>query len=136
MTPKENPERMDELAEGIITVWGREVAEGRSAQMSAEYQALFAKCRRYRDAKQVADMHRGLGILSEIEAAEEKASRHEFADAYGKFSESSKWSQNPTAARRNRLKARRAKAKTAKKKRAPSAKKKPAKGAAPSRSRR
>lgn len=109
MALEDNPERMDELADEIITAWGRDVAEGKAAQMTPEYQALFAKCRRYRDAKQVADMHRGLGILSEIEAAEEKASRREFADAYGKYSESSKWSQNPQAARKNRPKAQRRK---------------------------
>jgi hypothetical protein len=87
MTLEENSVRVDELAEEVVIAWGQSVAAGRAPKLSAEFKALFEKCRRYRDAKQVADMHRGLGMLSEGEAIEEKSARQEFLEAYSKFSQ-------------------------------------------------
>ena len=83
MTLAEDSERADELAEEIVTNWGKMVADGRIGEFSAEFKAMFEKCRRYRDAKRVADMHRGLGMLSELEAAEEKSAREAFLEAHG-----------------------------------------------------
>ena len=86
MTLEENPERADELAEEIVMAWGKSVAAGQATQLSAEFKGLFEKCRRYRDAKRVADMHRGINMLSEQEAAEEKSSREAFLEGHAKFS--------------------------------------------------
>jgi hypothetical protein len=85
MMLEENTERVDELAEEVVKAWGQSVAAGRAPKLPAEFKALYEKCRRYRDAKRVADMHRGLGMLSEAEAVEEKSARQEFLEAYGKF---------------------------------------------------
>ena len=82
MTLAEDSERADELAEDVVTNWGKMVADGRVGEFSAEFKAMFEKCRRYRDAKRVADMHRGLGMLSELEAAEEKSAREAFLEAH------------------------------------------------------
>jgi|HubBroStandDraft_6_1064221.scaffolds.fasta_scaffold343553_2 hypothetical protein len=87
MTLEENSERADALAEEIVMAWGQSVSAGHGAKMSAEFKALFEKARRYRDAKQVADMHRGLGMLSEKEAGEEKSARQAFMEAHSKFSQ-------------------------------------------------
>ena len=86
MTIEENSERADELVEEVIKAWGQSMATGHATKLSAEFKAMFEKCRRYRDAKRVADMHRGLGMLSEAEAAEEKSARQAFLEAYGAFS--------------------------------------------------
>jgi hypothetical protein len=86
MAIEENSERADELAEEVMMAWGQSVASGHAAKLSAEFKDLFEKCRRYRDAKQVAVMHHGLGMLSESEAEEEKSARHAFLEAHGKFS--------------------------------------------------
>ena len=85
MTIEENSERADALAEEIIMAWGQSAAEGQTAKQSAKFKALFEKARRYRDAKQVADMHRGLSMLSETEATEEKSARRAFLEAHNKF---------------------------------------------------
>jgi hypothetical protein len=85
MTIEENSERADELAEEVVIAWGQSVATGHAAKLSAEFKALFEKCRRYRDAKRVVDIHRGLGMLSEAEAAEEKSARQAFLEAYDAF---------------------------------------------------
>jgi hypothetical protein len=87
MTIEENSERADALAEEIMMAWGQSVAAGHAAKMSPEFKALFEKARRYRDAKQVADMHQGLGMLSETEAAEEKSARQAFLEAHRNFSQ-------------------------------------------------
>jgi hypothetical protein len=87
MTLEQNSERADELVEEVVKAWGLSVATGQAAKLSAEFKAMFEKCRRYRDAKRVADLHRGLNMLSETEAAEEKSARQAFLDAYDAFSQ-------------------------------------------------
>jgi hypothetical protein len=87
MTLEQNSERADELVEEIVKAWGQSVATGQAVKLSAEFKAMFEKCRRYRDAKRVADLHRGLAMLSEAEAAEEKSARQAFLDAYDAFSQ-------------------------------------------------
>jgi hypothetical protein len=87
MTIEENSDRADELAEEVMKAWGQSVAAGHFAKLSAEFKDLFEKCRRFRDARQVAVMHQGLGMLSESEAAEEKSARQAFLEAHGKFSQ-------------------------------------------------
>jgi hypothetical protein len=87
MTLEQNSERADELVEEIVKSWGQSVATGQAANLPAEFKAMFEKCRRYRDAKRVGDLHRGLAMLSEAEAAEEKSARQAFLDAYDAFSQ-------------------------------------------------
>jgi len=87
MTIEQNSERADELVEEVVKSWGQSVATGQVAKLSAEFKAMFEKCRRYRDAKRVADLHRGLAMLSEAEAAEEKSARQAFLDAYDALSQ-------------------------------------------------
>jgi hypothetical protein len=82
MTIEQDSERADELVEEIVKAWGQSVATGQAVKLSAEFKAMFEKCRRYRDAKRVGDLHRGLAMLSEAEAAEEKSARQAFLDAY------------------------------------------------------
>jgi hypothetical protein len=86
MTIEQNSERADELVEEVVKAWGQNVAAGQAAKLSAEFKAMFEKCRRYRDAKRVADLHRGLDMLSETEATEEKSARQAFLEAYDGFS--------------------------------------------------
>jgi hypothetical protein len=87
MTLEQNSERADELVEEAVKTWGQSVATGHATKLSAEFKAMFEKCRRYREAKRVADMHRGLDMLSEAEAAEEKSARQAFLEAYDTFSQ-------------------------------------------------
>jgi hypothetical protein len=87
MTLERDSVRADKLVEEIVIAWGQSVATGEATKLSAEFKAMFEKCRRYRDAKRVADLHRGLAMLSEAEAAEEKSTRQAFLDAYDAFSQ-------------------------------------------------
>jgi hypothetical protein len=87
MTLEQNSERADELVEEVVRSWGQSVATGQAPKLSAEFKTMFEKCRGYRDAKRVADLHRGLDMLSEAEAAEEKSARQAFLDAYDALSQ-------------------------------------------------
>jgi hypothetical protein len=80
-------EHADELAQEVMKVWGPIVQTGHAADLSAEFKALVHKTCLYRDVRGLADNHREHNVLSEQVAAEEKATRQAFAEAYKAFYE-------------------------------------------------
>ncbi len=75
----------DRLAQEVVNDWEANVSAGNSALFTLQFKALFAKARRYRDAKNLANNHRKHDVLEEREEAEEKSTRKEFAEAYRAF---------------------------------------------------
>jgi hypothetical protein len=53
--------------------------------LSTDFKALFEKMQAYRTAKNVADNHREHHMLTDQEAAEERATKKVFLDAYREF---------------------------------------------------
>jgi hypothetical protein len=53
--------------------------------LSTDFKALFEKMQAYRTAKSIADNHREHNVLTEQEAAEERATKKVFLDAYREF---------------------------------------------------
>jgi hypothetical protein len=73
-------EHADDLAAFIISE-GAKILQNQKP----EFGELFDKAERYRTAKRTADNHREFGMLTSQEAAEEEATRLEFAKAYKAF---------------------------------------------------
>lgn len=88
MQPLENYiKHADELAQEVVNAWGGHVSAGNAARLTAEFKVLFDAACEYRNAKQLADNRREFNMLSEQEAAKEKATREAFAKAYMEFRE-------------------------------------------------
>lgn len=77
-------EHADDLAQEVVNAWGIHVSAGNAADLTTSFKALFETACQYRTAKQTADNHREFNLLSEAEAAKEKATRESFAEAYRK----------------------------------------------------
>jgi hypothetical protein len=75
-------EQADKLAQDVVNAWGPSAASGHAAEQSPEFKALFDKACLYRTAREIADGRRQLNILSEQDAANEKATRQAFAESY------------------------------------------------------
>lgn len=86
-------ERADELAQEVVNAWGVNMRAGNAAFLTDDFKALLDKACRYRDAKSDADNNRQFNMLSERDAAEEKATRQTFAEAYKSF-----WERHQAAA--------------------------------------
>jgi hypothetical protein len=84
---KEYLEEADKLAQEVVNVWGINVQSGNAAFLNPQFKALLEKTCLYRDAKRLADDCRKHNVLSDREAAEEKATRQVFAEAYKAFYE-------------------------------------------------
>jgi hypothetical protein len=78
-------EHADELAQDVVNFCGPTMQAGNP--LTGELNALFDTADRYRKIKSMADNHREFGRLTEQEAAEEKALRQAFAEAYKPYSE-------------------------------------------------
>lgn len=79
--------RADELAEQVMTEWGKHTEAGNATLLSDEFKAVIEKAWHYRGDKEIADNHREFSVPSEREAAEEIASRQAFAEAYKAYFE-------------------------------------------------
>lgn len=75
----------DELAQEVVNGWGVNMRAGNAAFLTDEFKAVLDKACRYRNARTAADNHRQVNMLSERDAAEETATRQEFAEAYKTF---------------------------------------------------
>ncbi len=73
-------EHVDALAQDVVNAWGSNTQAGNA--LTGDFEALLDKACRYRTAKSVADNRREFDILSELDAAEERSTRQEFAEAY------------------------------------------------------
>ena len=60
----------DRLAQQVVNDWEANVRSGNTALLTLQFKALFAKARRYRDAKNLANNHRKHDVLEEREEAE------------------------------------------------------------------
>jgi hypothetical protein len=88
MPPLENYlEQADKLAQDVVDGWEVNVAAGNAALLTTQFKALVDKACLYRNARKLADNHREHNVLSEREAAEEKATRQVFAEACKAFHE-------------------------------------------------
>jgi hypothetical protein len=74
--------RVDELADQVISEGAKTLQHH-----NAEFKPVFETAYRYRTAKRTADNRREFGMLTEQDAAEEKATRLAFVEVYKPFSE-------------------------------------------------
>src|SRR5229473_5855033 len=80
-------QHVDELAQGVVNAWGLNVEAGNAADLTPEFKALLDRACRYQSIRRVEDNHREFNVLTEQEAADEKAARQAFAEAYKTFYE-------------------------------------------------
>ena len=77
----------DQAVQDVLDAWGALRTSPASRPLSSDFKALFEKMQAYRTAKSVADNHREHHMLTEQEAAEERATKKVFLDAYREFYE-------------------------------------------------
>lgn len=70
-----------------MNAWGQIASVGHAADLSTDFNALFAKVEAYRSAKRIADNRRQFNMLTAEEAEEERVTRKEFLEAYRAFHE-------------------------------------------------
>ena len=75
----------DQAVQDVLSAWGALRTSPASRPLSTDFKALFEKMQAYRDAKNVADNSRAQHKLTEQEAAEERATKKVFLDAYREF---------------------------------------------------
>jgi hypothetical protein len=63
------------------------VQSGNAALLNPQFKSLLDKACLYRDARRLADNHRKHNVVTEQQAAEEKATRQSFAKAYKAFTQ-------------------------------------------------
>jgi hypothetical protein len=78
-------EQADKLAQGVVNLWAAHKQGG--TVPDPELDALFEKACLYRTAREIADSRRQLNVLSEQDAANEKATRQAFAESCKAFYE-------------------------------------------------
>jgi hypothetical protein len=77
----------DQALQHVLNAWGAICTSPARRPLSTDFKALFEKMQAYRMARSVADNHREHHTLTEQEAAEERATRKVFLDAYREFYE-------------------------------------------------
>ena len=77
----------DTLAQEVVNACGINVTAGNAELLAPDFKALCEKAFIYRETKRLADNHREHGGVSQRLAAEEKATRQAFAEAYKAFYE-------------------------------------------------
>jgi hypothetical protein len=86
-----NAAEASRYAQEMVNAWGVNMKSGNSNSLTPEFMDVFEKACQYQSAKQQADSHRQLNILSETNAeAEETATRLLFAEAFTKWCEKHK----------------------------------------------
>jgi hypothetical protein len=75
----------DQAVQDVLDAWGALRTSPASRPLSTDFKALFEKMQAYRTAKGVADNHREHRMLTDQEAAEERATKKVFLDAYREF---------------------------------------------------
>jgi hypothetical protein len=75
----------DQVVQDVLSAWGALRTSPASRPLSTDFKALFEKMQAYRTAKNVADNHREHHMLTDQEAAEERATKKVFLDAYREF---------------------------------------------------
>jgi hypothetical protein len=80
-------EQADKLAQEVVNAWGVNVQAGNAVLLTAQFKVLLDNACRYREARKLADNHRQFNVLGEQAEAQEKATRHAFAEAYKAFDE-------------------------------------------------
>lgn len=80
-------ENAKKLAQEVVNAWGVNVSAGNANLLTDEFRALCDKTFPFHQIKRIADNHREHGGLSEGLAAEERAARLAFAEAYKAFYE-------------------------------------------------
>jgi hypothetical protein len=76
----------DQAVQDVLSAWGAlRTSRPEPQRLSTDFMALFEKMQAYRNAKNVADNCRAHHKLTEQEAAEERATKEVFLDAYRKF---------------------------------------------------
>jgi hypothetical protein len=73
----------DQAVQDVLDAWGALRTSPASRPLSTDL--LFEKMQAYRTAKGVADNHREHRMLTDQEAAEERATKKVFLDAYREF---------------------------------------------------
>jgi hypothetical protein len=78
----------DQAIQDVLNAWGAlRTSRPEPQRLSTDFTALFAKMQAYRDARNVADNSRARHKLTEQEAADERATKKVFLDAYRAFYE-------------------------------------------------
>jgi hypothetical protein len=78
----------DQAVQDVLNAWGTlRTSRPEPQRLSTDFTALFAKMQAYRDAKNIADNSRARHKLTEQEAADERATKKVFLDAYRAFYE-------------------------------------------------
>jgi hypothetical protein len=78
----------DQAVQDVLNAWGAlRTSRPEPQRLSTDFTALFAKMQAYRDAKNIADNSRARHKLTEQEAADERATKKVFLDAYREFYE-------------------------------------------------
>jgi hypothetical protein len=75
----------DQAVQDVLNAWGALRTSPASRPQSTDFKALFEKMQAYRTAKGVADNHREHNVLTEREAADERATKKVFLVAYREF---------------------------------------------------
>jgi len=78
-------DKADALAQDVVNAWGVNFQAGNNGFLAADFNDLLDKACRFRTIKRLADNHREFGMLTELDAAEEGATRRAFAEAYKRF---------------------------------------------------
>lgn len=78
----------DQAVQDVLYAWGAlRTTRPEPQRLSTGFTALFEKMQAYRNSKNVADHSRARHKLTEQEAAEERATKRVFLDAYREFYE-------------------------------------------------
>jgi hypothetical protein len=78
----------DQAVQDVLNAWGAlRISRPEPHRLSTSFTALFEKMQAYRNAKNIADNSRARNKLSVQEAAEERATKKVFLDAYRDFYE-------------------------------------------------
>ena len=78
----------DQAVQDVLSVWGAlRTTRPEPQRLSTGFTALFEKMQAYRNAKNVAGNSRARYKLTEQEAAEERATKKVFLEAYREFYE-------------------------------------------------
>jgi hypothetical protein len=76
----------DQAVQDVLNAWGAlRISRPEPHRLSTGFTALFEKMQAYRNAKNIADNSRARNKLSVQEAAEERATKKVFLDAYREF---------------------------------------------------
>ena len=78
----------DQAMQDVLNAWGAlRTSRPEPQRLSTDFTALFEKMQAYRNAKNVADNSRAQHKLTQQDAADERAKKKVFLDAYREFYE-------------------------------------------------